>query len=178
LKGRFGRYLYRKFGTPKSAERSNRDTFTHECVHDYAQLRKTRTSDGKKADSFAEVLYRDLRRRFERNMPTGTKWLAPLFANYTFRNVLEGLTEVTTENIMDGKGARQIYNERQSRPTTYDVFAKDAAEACYDMGLEPGNEGMDLYRRTAENSSYVGRFTSRSGIVRNLMNQAKNLTFN
>ncbi len=179
LGGRFGAYLYRKFGTPKRAEMSNRKTFVHESVHKHAQLRETRTRDGKKADPFAEVLYRNLIRKFERCLQTGKEWFAPYLAAFASRNVLEGLTELTTDNITEDKSAMQVYRERRSMPiTTYDPLAADAAEACYDMGLQTGNEGLDLVGRTAENPSYVSGFTGRSRMVRKMMEQAKNLTFN
>ncbi len=160
--GRLGRYLYDKFGTDDSAIEALRYTSGHEKLHKSTQLNPMKTADGKVTPVFAKELLKTLTERYESGLPKWAKWLAPLMARSTYVPLIEGLNEVTTENVMNGETTYTVRQKRATGPTTYDKFAAAAADSLYRIGVEErmdGNySGMDFYSDWADNP---GKFTNR-----------------
>lgn len=145
-RGKIAEYLYDNFGTPEKAEESTEYILTHEELHDLTQIWEMETENGEVIKPFQEKLWNELVGRYERNLPKGLKPLAYIFARLSFTPLLEGMNEVCTENILNGKTADQVRMARSKEPTVYDKYTKDAAQVLFDMDLEPGYEVLDVYR--------------------------------
>lgn len=162
MRGRFGDYLYEKFGTADSAEYSLGRTAVHEAVHQLAQLRPMRTADGGETPVIADVLQNTLAGRYSANLPKGLKWLAPYLARRTLVPVLEGMAETATENAYEGRSVGQIRGSSRDI-TTYGLFKKAFAGACEDMGYRDAFGAMkDLaYGGERASNAIIGGFYKR-----------------
>ena len=173
--GEMAGYLYSLFGDPKRAKAMNEDALYHESGHTLTQKRGMQMEDGSIAEPIANITFRQLYNYFDRNLPGDARYLAPLCTLIAFTANIEGMNELQKENAKNGKNARTVSYERAGGMTTYDVFTEAAADAAYDMKLEPRSEIMNLYRLALDNPSYIEEFASRNRINKLILNEATNV---
>ena len=162
VQGQFGRYLYDKFGSYDLAAESARYTLGHEDLHKKTQLNPMKKYDGKKSPVFRDELVDNLTERYRQNLPKALRWLAKPLAHMSYRPLLEGLNEVTSENVFNGESTLSVRQKRGNGPTTYDRPAAAAADSLYRIGVEEKMDrsynGMDFYSDWADNP---GKFMNR-----------------
>lgn len=159
-RGDLANYLYNKFAVDENAEEMANYIMLHEALHNYTQLRPLKTAGKKSKKEFARYVLDNLTDRYEKNLPGNWKWIAPLLARFSYKPIIEGINEVATENVRDGKSAFIINKQRQDMPTTYDSFAAASAYALDKGGIgKPGEEALSLYREFADgNFKAVDRY--------------------
>jgi len=161
-RGRLAEYLYERFGTQEGAEEQVMYSLGHERLHDYTQLRPIVRGDGSRAKPFRTALLEAMTDSYRRGLNGRAKVLAPLLAYLSHTPLLEGLNEVATESVYNGKSVNHVRSERTSRGvTTYDGFAAAGATALARMGYQ---DPMEFYSAFAHDPSggvirdYVSNF--------------------
>jgi hypothetical protein len=147
LRGKLGKYIYDKFGTPENARENVRYVTGHEVGH-IPQLNRLRTKKGKITPVFRDEILNALKERYAANLPKWAKGLSTLLALISHKGPLEGLNEVYTENVFKGRDTGQIRYDPTDVITSYDGFKKAANSSLYDMGYRTAAE---YYGDWAEN---------------------------
>jgi len=170
--GKFGRYIYSKFGSAEKAADTASYTAQHEVLHEYTQLRPMVTKDGKVTKPFRDVLLKRLNEKYRSRLPKGMKWVSGLLTMVSYRPLMEGINEVATKNVYEGKGVDEIAETADS-VTSYGRMERAAALSLKELGKK---DAFGFYRSSVSNvgvvDSFIDRFYRHYGDPLNAMKKA------
>ncbi len=158
--GSLGRHLFRKYGSFEAADDQVAYTSVHETNHDELQLKPIEKINGKSSkECFRDSLVKRLNSRYSANLPKWAKWLAPILTSITYVQALEGLNEVTTEQIYNGESTNGVIEKSRDSPTSYGKYKTAAASALRKIGFEKSMDanytGMDFYNDFVDNPNVM-----------------------
>lgn len=154
---KFGEYLKEEYGTPQRANETLKETIYHEKIHDKLQFGKLKTKYVQAKNPFI-VENLKVSKEYARDMmkKVGVGYMADdegfleiIASELVSRRAVEGLTELTKENVLRNKSNYRVHTEKKANGvSTYD---KDTEKAAYVLDTLGFNDTFQFYGACIDN---------------------------